>query len=56
VHGCPGRAIAEGDKPAGQWWQIDRQRCMDYWKKVNRECGACISVCPATWYNQSELK
>jgi epoxyqueuosine reductase QueG len=53
VHGCPGKAIEEGNKPAGEWWSIDRERCMEYWKASNRECGACISVCPMTWRRSS---
>jgi len=46
---CPGRAIPERDREFidGELrWQIDQEKCYEFWRNVGTDCGVCIKHCP----------
>jgi len=53
---CPVDAIPYGDRsyvPEGEYsqnavlqWQLDHERCREYWAKTGANCGICIRCCP----------
>lgn len=52
---CPAQAISFGepsDEPLGDFslagtrkWQVNYQKCREYWVKSGTNCGVCIAVC-----------
>lgn len=49
AHVCPSKAISFEDKKninGVNRWQINSDRCYDYWCTVGTDCGRGISVCP----------
>lgn len=46
---CPSKAIPAGERTVingALRWQIDQQRCFDYWCRIGTDCGRCLAVCP----------
>ncbi len=46
---CPGNAIS--DQPAQSLndvirWQIDSDKCFNYWNQAGTDCGRCMNSCP----------
>jgi ferredoxin len=48
---CPADAIEDEPEPSDGVWRVDIPLCDPYWKKMNKECAACITACPFTWRN-----
>jgi ferredoxin len=46
---CPAGAIERESTPSDDVWRVDALLCDRYWRETNRECAACIAVCPLTW-------
>jgi len=46
---CPAAAIPKEDKReinSVKRWQIDSERCFNYWCTAGTDCGRCMSTCP----------
>jgi ferredoxin len=46
---CPGNAISnENQEKIGNdiRWQINQEKCYNYWTICGTDCGRCLSVCP----------
>ena len=46
---CPSQAISFQDRKLTDGvlrWQIDQERCYDYWCTSGTDCGRCMAVCP----------
>jgi reductive dehalogenase len=53
---CPSQSISYGERskevpnisgnPGALKWAIDMETCTEYWIKIHRGCGICMSVCP----------
>ena len=46
---CPSNAIPDEDMIVSNGllrWQLDAQKCFDYWGKVGTDCNVCMNVCP----------
>ncbi|MFO7881491.1 MAG: reductive dehalogenase domain-containing protein [Kosmotogaceae bacterium] len=46
---CPGRAIPSGEKKLVNGdlrWQIDHEKCYEFWRKIGTDCGICMKNCP----------
>lgn len=49
VYNCPASAIPEGPRVVTEGkerWQINSERCYQYWTISGTDCGRCITVCP----------
>lgn len=60
---CPSKAIPMGERApinGALRWQIDQQKCYQYWTKVGTDCGRCMAVCPLSrgdhWMHQLARK
>lgn len=46
---CPASAIPEGPRASidgARRWQIDSERCYQFWVTSGTDCGRCITACP----------
>ena len=46
---CPSNAIPEENRKTingVKRWQINQEKCFEYWCKIGTDCGRCFSVCP----------
>jgi len=46
---CPANAISHDDRKninGVKRWQINQERCFEFWTKSGTDCGRCLSVCP----------
>jgi len=46
---CPGKAISSNDmiKIKGDLrWQINQEKCYNYWTVCGTDCGRCMAICP----------
>ena len=51
---CPGKAIPTNERTlidGALRWQIDQQKCYQFWTKVGTDCGRCMAVCPLSHSN-----
>ena len=56
---CPSGAISKGERETIRGykkWQIDADKCLNYWFTIGRPCSICQSVCPwnhvNTWWHK----
>lgn len=53
---CPSKAIPRGgmkEVSGTMRWQINQEKCFNYWTKIGTDCGRCVSVCPYSHPNNS---
>lgn len=53
---CPSKAISfESSAIIGgvKRWQINQEKCYDYWCVLGTDCGKCISVCPYSHHDNN---
>jgi len=46
---CPTNAVPKDDRKminGVKRWQINQEKCFEYWCKTGTDCGRCFSVCP----------
>ena len=46
---CPTNAVPKDDRKiinGVRRWQINQEKCFEYWCKIGTDCGRCFSVCP----------
>ncbi len=49
VENCPANAISNDDRKiinGVKRWQIEQEKCFEFWCKTGTDCGRCLSVCP----------
>lgn len=53
---CPSKAISMEEKTrinGNLRWQINQEKCFDFWCKTGTDCGRCMSVCPYSHPNNT---